>query len=80
MTKVRIQYFALLREQRGVAEEALDATAPTVGALYDELRARHRFSLPRDRIRAAINEDFVPADAPLHEGDRIVFIPPVAGG
>ena len=29
---------------------------------------------------AAINETYVKADAPLHEGDELAFIPPVAGG
>ena len=54
------------------------ATTPT--ALYDELRARHKFTLPADRVRAAVNDDFVAATATLRDGDRIVFIPPVAGG
>ncbi len=80
MPKVHIQYFALLREQRGATEETLETTAATPGALYAELRQRHRFSLPLERIRAAINDDFVRADAALHDGDRVVFIPPVAGG
>ncbi len=80
MINVRIQYFAILREQRGQNEEALATAAATPTALYEELRARHGFTLPADRIRAAVNETFVAADAPLRDGDRIVFIPPVAGG
>jgi molybdopterin synthase sulfur carrier subunit len=75
-----VQYFAILREQRGLAEETLVTAAATPAALYDELRARHRFTLPGDRVRAAVNEAFVAADAPLRPGDRVVFIPPVAGG
>jgi sulfur-carrier protein len=80
MIYVRIQYFAILREQRGQNEETLATAAATPTALYEELRARHGFTLPADRIRAAVNETFVAADAPLRDGDRIVFIPPVAGG
>ncbi len=80
MINVRIQYFAILREQRGQNEEALATAAATPAALYEELRARHGFTLPADRIRAAVNETFVAADAPLRDGDRVVFIPPVAGG
>ncbi len=75
-----VQYFAILREQRGLAEETLVTAAATPAALYDELRARHRFTLPGDRVRAAVNDAFVAADAPLRAGDRVVFIPPVAGG
>jgi molybdopterin synthase sulfur carrier subunit len=80
MPKLHVQYFAILREQRGLSEETIETTAATPGALYDELRAAHRFTLPRERIRVASNDEFVAADAPLREGDRVVFIPPVAGG
>lgn len=80
MPKVQVQYFAILREQRGLAEESLDTRAATPGALYAELRTQYRFTLPGDRVRAAVNDEFVNADAPLRDGDRVVFIPPVAGG
>jgi molybdopterin converting factor subunit 1 len=80
MINVTVQYFAILREQRGTAEEKIATTATTPRALYDELRTRHQFSLGADRVRAAVNDEFVSAAAELHEGDRIVFIPPVAGG
>jgi sulfur-carrier protein len=80
MTSLDVQYFAILREQRGLAQEKLTTAAATPGALYEELRARHGFTLPADRIRAAVNDTFVSATALLREGDRVVFIPPVAGG
>lgn len=77
---VSVQYFAILREQRGLSHESLTTAATTPAALYDELRAKHGFTLPGDRVRAAVNDAFVDADAPLRDGDRVVFIPPVAGG
>jgi len=77
---IGIRYFAILREQRGLTEETLATGAATPSALYEELRARHGFTLPGDRVRAAVNDEFVAADAPLRDGDRVVFIPPVAGG
>jgi molybdopterin synthase sulfur carrier subunit len=80
MITVHVQYFAILREQRGLTEETLATSVATPDALYAELRARHGFSLPGDRVRAAVNEAFVAGSAPLREGDRVVFIPPVAGG
>lgn len=80
MITVHIQYFAILREQRGLARESLATTATTAAALYEELRARHGFSLPVDRVRAAINEEFVAWETPLRDGQIVVFIPPVAGG
>lgn len=80
MITVNVQYFAILREQRGLAQERLTTKAATPGALYEELRTRHGFTLPADRVRAAVNDEFVPASATLRDGDRVVFIPPVAGG
>jgi molybdopterin converting factor subunit 1 len=80
MITVHIQYFAILREQRGVARETLSTSATTTAALNDELRTRHGFSLPRDRVRAAVDESFVAWDTPLRDGQNVVFIPPVAGG
>ena len=77
---VHLQYFALLREQRGLGSETLATSAATAAQLYDELRARHAFTLPTDRLRVAINNEFAPWSTPLSEGAHIVFIPPVAGG
>ena len=80
MITVDVQYFAILREQRGVNQERLATAATTPAALYDELRARHHFTLPGERVRAAVNDAFVTGTSALREGDRVVFIPPVAGG
>jgi len=80
MKAVRVQYFAILREQRGVADEKIETDAATPGVLYAALRERHGFTLPIDRVRAAVNGDFVPMSGPLKDGDTLVFIPPVAGG
>lgn len=80
MNELTIEYFALLREQRGQATERLRTAAATPAALYAELQARHGFTLPGDRVRAAINGAFAAVDAPLRSGDLVVFIPPVAGG
>jgi molybdopterin converting factor subunit 1 len=80
MKSVTVQYFALLREQAGRSEESVRTTAADPAALFAELRARHRFSLGREALKVAVNDDFANWDAALREGDRVVFIPPVAGG
>ena len=80
MPNLIVRYFAILREQRGLSQEPLATAAATPQALYEELCARHGFTLPADRVRAAINGEFAAATATLRDGDEIVFIPPVAGG
>tara|TARA_B100000614_G_scaffold112839_1_gene101188 strand:+ start:17 stop:262 length:246 start_codon:yes stop_codon:yes gene_type:complete len=79
---VTIRYFAMLRERAGVDSEALsvDATGATPAALYDRLTAQHAFGLDRGVVRAAVNGRYVSWDAPVADGDEVVFIPPVSGG
>lgn len=77
---LNVQYFAVLREQAGRSEERLDTSARNAEQLYAELTARHRLTLPREMLRVAINDEFGEWGQPLSDGDRIVFIPPVAGG
>ena len=75
-----VQYYALLREERGLGQETLKTSAATAVKLYNELKAQHGFRLSVDRLRLAINNQFVPWTTPLNNGDTVVFIPPVAGG
>ncbi len=77
---VQVNYFALFRDQRGLANERLNTEAQTLADLYDELKAKYGFSLPRHNLRVAKNDEFCQWDAPLNQGDEVVFIPPVAGG
>jgi molybdopterin converting factor subunit 1 len=77
---VRVRYFALLREQRGLDEEEVATEASTARGLYEELRERHRFPLPADSLRVAINGDFGSWAAAVRDGDALAFMPPVAGG
>jgi len=77
---ITVQYFAVLREQAGRRDEALATEARTAAELYAELARRYPFSLPPEVLRVAINAEFREWNAPLADGDTIVFIPPVAGG
>jgi molybdopterin converting factor small subunit len=77
---IRIQYYALLREERGLSDETLTTGVGTPRELYDFLKASHGFSLSSDRLRVAVNNCFADWDQPLRANDSVVFIPPVAGG
>jgi molybdopterin-guanine dinucleotide biosynthesis protein A len=77
---LRVQYFALLREQAKCSEESLSSGAATPQDLYAELTARHGFTLPADMLKVAVNTEFSDWSRPLASGDTVVFIPPVAGG
>ena len=77
---VRIQYYAILREQAGRSEETLDTSAGTPAELYAQLRQRHPFQLTSAQLKVALNSEFTDWQTPLKHGDTVVFIPPVAGG
>jgi molybdopterin-guanine dinucleotide biosynthesis protein A len=77
---LRVQYFALLRDQAGRSDEQVSTHAGTAAQLYGELAARHGFTLGTESLKVAINTEFAEWSAPLAAGDTVVFIPPVAGG
>lgn len=80
LKQITVQYFALLRDQAGRREEAVETQARNPLELFDELKKRHSFTLPSDMLRVAVNTDFGSWAQPLKDGDSVVFIPPVAGG
>ena len=76
---VTVLYFASLRDAAGMAAETVETPA-SLPALYEALRARHGFALPREKLRVAVDGAFAPWDAPVRDGAEIAFIPPVSGG
>lgn len=79
-TKIHLEYFAVLRERRGLGKEVLESNAKTPRELYAELSPKYAFHLPEKEVRVAVNEAFAEWDTALKDGDRVVFIPPVSGG
>jgi len=78
--ELKVQYFALLREQAGRRDEAVVTRAATPRELFTELSARHGFTLGTEHLKVAVNTEFADWSRPLAAGDTVVFIPPVAGG
>jgi molybdopterin converting factor subunit 1 len=82
---VRVLYFAWVREQVGVAEEAVElGGAATLGELVAVLAGRsagHARALQdRSRLRAAVNQDFAGWETRVASGDEVALFPPVTGG
>lgn len=80
--KIRIRYFASFREIVGQNEEILtlheEASVADVRALL--LTRQPRLQPIMERSACAVNHGYVTSETTLHEGDEIVFIPPVGGG
>lgn len=73
---VEVRFVAMLREQRGRVAETLRTRAGTAAQLYEELG----LALPRRNLRVAVNDEFAAWEHPLRDGDRVLFVPPTAGG
>jgi molybdopterin-guanine dinucleotide biosynthesis protein A len=78
--QLKIQYYALMREQAGRSEETLETSATTPADLYAELAGRYGFTLSREQLKVAVNSEFSDWSRKLAANDAVVFIPPVAGG
>ncbi len=86
--KVKVLYFAALRERLGAIEhiELPEAgpTAPTVGTLMALLRLRspeHERALTElSGLRTALDLDLCTAQDLLHDGAEVAIFPPVTGG
>jgi molybdopterin-guanine dinucleotide biosynthesis protein A len=78
--QLKVQYYALMREQAGRSEETLETKASNPADLYAELVARYGFTLSRQQLKVAVNSEFSDWSRKLAAGDAVVFIPPVAGG
>ena len=76
---VTVLYFASLRDAAGVDSELLELPESLEG-LYESLRARHGFTLGREKLRVAVDGVFANWSDPVADGAEIAFIPPVSGG
>jgi len=83
---MRVLYFAWVREVIGTGEEQVDppAAVTTVAALIDWLATRdpaHAEAFrDRARLRAAVDQAFVPLDAGIAGAKEVAIFPPVTGG
>jgi molybdopterin converting factor subunit 1 len=80
--KIRIRYFASFREIIGQGEELLTLPEGTrVADVRAVLVARYpRLQPIMERSVCAVNHSYVSAETALHDGDELVFIPPMGGG
>lgn len=80
--KVRLLFFAVLRDIAGADERELTlAEGTTAAQVWQELRSSYgKLADYTQPPMIAVNETYATPDAVLTEGDELAFIPPVAGG
>jgi len=80
LKNISIHYFAILREKRGESSESLQTECKTYRDLFIELDMSYNFDLPISIIQVAVNDEYSLMEREIVDGDKVVFIPPVAGG
>ena len=84
--KLRMPYFARLRERFGLGSETVEApaTVADVSGLLTWLAARGPVwaeeLAPGRPYRLAVNQEMAAPDTPLAENDEVAVFPPVTGG
>lgn len=84
--KLRVLYFAALRERIGRSRDDLEVPVlvSTVGALRTHLVARGEpwagAFAEMKRVRVAVNQSMASDATPIDEGAEVAFFPPVTGG
>ena len=80
MKTITVRYFAMFRENAGIAEESLTADVSTAADVFAATRDRHGSAEPTGHCKVAINDKMAAWDAPVADGDVVLLFPPVAGG
>lgn len=86
MARLTILYFAWVRERIGRDEQQIahPGTETTITALLDALATDspgHAAAFAdRSRLRAALDQRFVPLDRTIGEARELALFPPVTGG
>lgn len=81
--KVSVHYYAAAKELAGCSSSAFELANDSVpqAELRELVSERFPALAPfLERMRLAVNGDFVEASQPIRDGDRIDVLPPVAGG
>jgi molybdopterin converting factor subunit 1 len=80
--KIRLLYFAVLRDITGTPESSLDLPEGARAAdVWQTLRRQYaKLADYTQPPLIAINESYATPDSLLRDGDELAFIPPVAGG
>jgi molybdopterin converting factor subunit 1 len=82
MNKVKILFFATLRDLAGAKSFELDVPADmTVQGLKDKLAREHpKLTVAMETVLVAINREYASDDAILPASAEIAMFPPVSGG
>lgn len=82
---IDVLYFAWIKSKTGLSREEVSADGiQTITDLMEALKAHspgHAEAFAEiSVVRAALNQEHVPLNSPVKDGDEVAFFPPVTGG
>ena len=82
--KIKILYFAWVRERVGRSKETVETNASTVAELVDELIGRDvaygAVFKDLSQIKVAVDQELSDLNTPLIDVLEVAFFPPMTGG
>jgi molybdopterin converting factor subunit 1 len=80
--RIRLRYFASLRERLGRSEETVEVPeGATVAMVWNQLKDKHpELAVIERSVAFAVAQEYVDKTHPLQDNDELAFIPPVSGG
>jgi len=76
--RIKILYFASLREQIGRASDFIESDE--LLSVIDAWQLATGMPDLLDNLLISVNQEYTTADALLDDGDELAFFPPVTGG
>jgi len=79
--RIKVRYFASVREMIGLSEEEMAVPADsTIASLIERLKDSNEPLRHMRNLLVAVNGEFADAEHGLGEGDVVALFPPVSGG
>lgn len=81
---IKVFFFASVREELGLSEMSLDWDRGDVKDVIQRISAqeegRYKVALSGENLLTSVNQEIVPKDHLVEDGDEVGFFPPVTGG
>ncbi|MBF0104670.1 MAG: MoaD/ThiS family protein [Deltaproteobacteria bacterium] len=79
---IKILCFGSLKEAAGFSSiEINHQPGQNVSAVFDHVFKNHeKYAVCKADILYAVNQQHVPPNTPVHDGDEVALMPPLAGG